>query len=444
MRHLNILFSSLFLLISIQLACKGITEPEETDVTMEEPDELPSEPRSPDVALGKMAFVKDCAPCHASHDGFDLAYFDFSGHDIVRRAVAHVDSLTALDILAYVNTLAVTAIDRDSRPFQPTGAVLSNDLEFAMTVFGEDKWPSNMTPEQLLSFDTANLTYAVAFPRWSEEESEFDWMPNQPLPVNLVADEDSVLHRLIEDYHLQPDLEALISIARTFDYLSAKPGAVCEEGPILHKTPRPCFEAQRWVASLSAMHFLKYGQPDEIPVEILDLWWDVGQTSVSLTFNDGQISNFERNLRRRLSISWLMLSWAYDPVRIGVNTAYLAEFFKHVNLKRHSAFTGFYWMVSDPYAEDAMRPYDLFLQAIIGLRLPDEWFFDATSWGYQALLGFLQQGIRPTQEESLELMNYFLESFQATIDEKRSELSQQQTTTLDSLQQELASHFTGS
>ena len=71
------------------------------DVTDAEPEPVDIEtPPPPDASLGRTAFVASCAPCHASADGFDLAFFGFSDFDIVRRGVAHVDTATARDIVA--------------------------------------------------------------------------------------------------------------------------------------------------------------------------------------------------------------------------------------------------------------------------------------------------------------------------------------------------------
>jgi mono/diheme cytochrome c family protein len=62
-----------------------------------------------DVRLGKQAFEQSCSGCHASRDGFDLKVFGFSDTTIVRRAVHHVDTVTARNIVAYIRTLEVPA-----------------------------------------------------------------------------------------------------------------------------------------------------------------------------------------------------------------------------------------------------------------------------------------------------------------------------------------------
>ena len=84
-----------------------------------------------------LAFEGECGTCHASRDGFDLAHFGYSDTTVLRRAHGHVDTTTALDIVAHVRSLAVPRENRDLRIFQPGGEVLSSDLEFATRLFRE-------------------------------------------------------------------------------------------------------------------------------------------------------------------------------------------------------------------------------------------------------------------------------------------------------------------
>ncbi|MBI4513785.1 MAG: hypothetical protein HY702_06705, partial [Gemmatimonadetes bacterium] len=79
------------------------------------------EPFTPSALRGHAAFVASCAPCHSTRDGFDLAFFAFTDTTIVRRAVNHVDTATALDIVAHIRSLDVKPVTRHVRPFQPRG-----------------------------------------------------------------------------------------------------------------------------------------------------------------------------------------------------------------------------------------------------------------------------------------------------------------------------------
>ncbi|NOT07440.1 MAG: hypothetical protein HOP28_04455 [Gemmatimonadales bacterium] len=75
------------------------------------------------IARGHTAFESSCASCHASRDGFDLAFFGFGKSNIVRRAVRHVPQSTAEDIAAYIASLGVASRGRSFRIFQPRGGV---------------------------------------------------------------------------------------------------------------------------------------------------------------------------------------------------------------------------------------------------------------------------------------------------------------------------------
>ena len=90
------------------------------------PPDPPAVPR-PDPALGRIAFEQECAKCHASKDGFDLAMFGFTDTTIIRRAVKHVDSATAKNIVAYIRTVSAPHEPEKLRLFQPKGAPLATD-----------------------------------------------------------------------------------------------------------------------------------------------------------------------------------------------------------------------------------------------------------------------------------------------------------------------------
>src|SRR4051812_21598983 len=71
------------------------------------------------VENGHAAFLASCARCHASRDGFDLAYFGFPDTAIIRRARNHVSDDEAHDIAAYIQSLGVPAHGRDYVLFHP-------------------------------------------------------------------------------------------------------------------------------------------------------------------------------------------------------------------------------------------------------------------------------------------------------------------------------------
>ncbi|HAC06969.1 MAG TPA: hypothetical protein DCF71_14060, partial [Gemmatimonadetes bacterium] len=137
---------AVLILVGAASACDPVT-------SLVEPEQPAEEHRPVSAILGHEAFLAECANCHASQDGFDLAFFSFPDSTIVRRALGHVDAPTADDIVAYIRTLMVDPVGRFEASFQPGGEVLADDLEFAMRLFGADAWPSGMTTADLLAID---------------------------------------------------------------------------------------------------------------------------------------------------------------------------------------------------------------------------------------------------------------------------------------------------
>src|SRR5829696_1537549 len=111
--------------------------------------------------LGQLSFEQSCAGCHASHDGFDLKTFGFSDTTIIRRAVKHVDTGSARNIVAYIHSLQAPPTDTRLRLFQPRGAPLGSDVEFATALFGRDAWPETLTTAQLMAIDPRTVQVAV-------------------------------------------------------------------------------------------------------------------------------------------------------------------------------------------------------------------------------------------------------------------------------------------
>ena len=152
--------------------------------------------RSANAELGRVTFQRECASCHATGDGFDLAVFSFPDSTIIRRALGHVNELAASDLVAHIRTIQsenstifgpVERVSRFDRILQPGNRRLQSDVDFARTLFGEDVWPSELTPAQLRAIDPTDVAVALNFPRWSSEDSNLDWMPDTPLSEGITS-----------------------------------------------------------------------------------------------------------------------------------------------------------------------------------------------------------------------------------------------------------------
>src|SRR5687767_4444294 len=58
-----------------------------------------------DTARGEALWAAQCASCHTSNKGWDLAHFGFTDTTIIRRALRHVNATDAWDILAHIRSL---------------------------------------------------------------------------------------------------------------------------------------------------------------------------------------------------------------------------------------------------------------------------------------------------------------------------------------------------
>jgi hypothetical protein len=295
----------------------------------------------PDPARGAAAFQASCASCHATRDAFDLALFGFADSTIVRRAVAHVDTATALDIVAHVRTHAVTPVHRGVPLFQPTGGRAPDDVALARTLFGADAWPTGWGEAELLAVDPRQLPLAVDFPVWSDEASDQDWLPEAPLaPAVLQADGGRVRRALDRYAATSGDRELVQALRAVHGTLHGDgPPAVApcrQQNDGALADPGACFEAGRFTAVLAAQHLLRDGIAFDGDLGGLsvaqDVFWEVGQAARrSLVRNREPVADAEANW-----VSWMMLGWVYAPENRA--SIYHITGLNRVGLPRHGTF----------------------------------------------------------------------------------------------------------
>lgn len=345
-----------------------------------------------DVALGGAAFEEECASCHASRDGFDLAHFSFSDTTILRRALGHVDSTTAIDIVAYIRSLDVSRRSRDERVFQPGGEILSSDVEFAQRLFGADRLPADLTTAQLRAMDPRNIPIAIPFPLWSDESSNMDWMPDDPFPTALLDYNQGAARQKLDEYYrtssVQDFTEAIIALAAA-DRVEGNSAAPCVEG-VGRLRPEDCFDARRWVASFGAQFMMRHGFEAPLHTGLHDLWWDIGHVSRRTVLADG----FEGDIDNALEnwVTWMYAGWAFAPERHA--SFYLAAGFARSGLHRHGTFHMLRSQVARPAG--SVAPY------VDAANIPrygaDSWVADALTFAYEHLLSRLDVGDRPNDD----------------------------------------------
>lgn len=365
-------------------ACTVPTSPSE--------EELPPSLPTGDVALGRVAFADECASCHASRDGFDLAHFSFSDTTILRRALGHVDTTTALDIITYLRSLDVEQRDRNERVFQPGGEILSSDLEFAQRLFGADRLPPDLTTADLLAMDPRTVPVAVSFPLWSAEEDNRDWMPDDPFPDALLDFNGGAVREMLDEYHRTlsvQDLLAAIAALGSADRDASNSAAPCVEIDDRLR-PQECFEARRWVSSFGAQFMMRHGFDTPVHHALHDIWWDVGHVSRRTVLSDG----FEGDILNPLQnwVTWMYAGWAFEPERHA--SFYLAAGLARSGLERHATFHILRAQVARPVG--SVAPY--VDAANIPKYAADGWVASGLTFAYNHLLERLDAEDRPSAD----------------------------------------------
>lgn len=342
--------------------------------------------------LGRSAFASECAKCHSAADGFDLAFFSFTDTTIIRRAVKHVDTTTARNIVAYIRSLAVPHASESLRLFQPGNAVLGSDLEFAMTLFGQDTWPTALTSAALRAIDPRQVRVALRLPVWSDEGSNLDWMPDVPLPAAILEHGGRQAEAAIAGYRAAPTAENLLRAVqslRVADRTPANPGAPCLLEDPVRVRYLECFEVRRWTSTLVAQHMLRQGVTGSLGSDLHDVWWDVGNAARKSRLDPSQtVPQVNENWA-----TWMFLGWSFDPSRHP--SVYTGGGLRSLGLNRHATFVALRSEVARPV--NSPMVYDDLVQAVV--FSPSSWTVMAATFGLRHLLERLAAGDRPTRPE---------------------------------------------
>lgn len=351
----------------------------------------PPPPAGSDVALGKAALERECATCHASPDGFDLAFFSYPDSTIIRRAVGHVDTATAQRIVAYIRSLNTPHVARTARIFQPGGRTVQNDVDFAMNLFGQDAWPT-LTTAALRAIDPSKTPVALTFPLWSDELSNLDWLADSMPSPGILGFAGGRAANALTAYHASPtqaNLLAAVAALRASDRDASNPAAPCLFNNQTRVEYLECFEVRRWGSSLVAQHMLRNGLTRSVGVEAAELWWDVG-TPPRMAANKSNTSIANRTTNQ---IQWFYLGWIFEP---GVHESfYLENLLAGNGMKRLAVFVALRGQVSrPPNSFDEHRSiYDDLRMAV--RHAPNTWAYAAATFALNHCLERLNAGERP-------------------------------------------------
>lgn len=338
--------------------------------------------------MGQLAFDQSCSGCHASRDGFDIKTFGFADTTIIRRAVKHVDTTTAYNIVAYIHSLSAPPNNADLRLFQPKGSVLSGDVEFANALFGRDAWPSDLTSAQLAAIDPRNMAIALRLPVWADEKSNMDWMPDFALPPGVLDYSGGLARGAIAGYNAAPTADNLVravNALRTADRAVANSQAPCLLEDTVRVRYRECFEVRRWTSTLVALYLLRNGENAPVANTIHDVWWDVGNAArKSRADKTVPIANVDQNWA-----AWMFLGWSFDPSLH--SSSYTGGGFRQVGLVRHATFVALRSQVARP--RNSVNVYEDLLNAV--KFAPSSWVMSVATFGLRHADERLTGGDRP-------------------------------------------------
>jgi predicted aconitase with swiveling domain len=368
-------------------------------------------PPSPNPSLGQIAFAQECATCHAARDGFDLAYFNYADTTIVRRALKHVNSTTAWQIAAYIRSLNTPHAPQNLRLFQPGGSTVASDVDFALGLFGQDAWPATMTVSQLRAIDPLQLRIVPSLLVWSDEGSNLDWMPDNPLPSAILTYAGSAGANALASYNASPTTQHLVAAVTALykaDHASANPGAPCMFFVASRVNYEQCFEVRRWISSLVAQHMLRFGITRPIATPLHSIWWEVGDAARRSRNQAGQVANTVQNW-----VAWMYLGWMFDPA--GIAAKYGTGGLRSMGLSRHATFVALRSMVARPPGafEEDLTPWIDFEE--FALSVPASWATPAATFALHHLINRLNSGDRPPAGPATDIAIHQVNSGMTTL-----------------------------
>jgi hypothetical protein len=386
----------------LAVACSEPMSPQDgrLDLEIESPHPPPPPPAPPPApsGTGQTAFVASCASCHASRDGFDLAYFSYSDTNIVRRALKHVSSTTAWSIATYIATIPSPKVPENTLLFQPGGSVISGgtnatgDVNFALAAFGQNAWPASYTRNDVLAINPKTLRIALPLLPWSDETNTREWMPKDSLPLPILTFNGNAAANALAAYYANPTvagLEAVSAAVNNASYNVANSIAPCQVAVISRTDFQQCFEIRRWVASLSVTHKLRTGIAFLSPALYLD-WWNVGNIARLSRGYPGQVPDYLQQQAR-----WMYLGWMHDvpnePAKYGTDA------FRTLGMPRHATWKALRSIVARApgvFLEN-VSPYVDFKEIALSTPAGTAWSYNAGKFGLNELLRRLSSGDRP-------------------------------------------------
>jgi hypothetical protein len=272
-----------------------------------------------DSARGRVAWLNSCQECHTHDRPIDMELFNFTS--VIRRAMNHVDTLTALDIVADIARLGaggpLTPTTVIYQPGTPATAVASDSL-FAVALWGADQWRSTLTRDSLLAVHIKDVRIPITLPLWSDESTAYDWIPGTgpftgQIPAGVLASQ--LVQNALASYRANPTIQNAGNLAGKIENSAhnvAIPDAPCmydlsiAQGRNIRYdsiNAQRCADIMKWGSNLMYQTGVAAGlHPDTIIKRSEGVWWETGHM-----FHKAQQRGRNIELRSLQSCSWIYL-----------------------------------------------------------------------------------------------------------------------------------------
>jgi hypothetical protein len=335
-----------------------------------------------DSTLGRLLFEQECSACHVGKSAFDLDHFNYPDTTIVRRATFHVDSASAWDIVAHVNSLASAAdtMTRTDRPFQPGGVVLASDQAFAVQLFGSDAWPTSLTRDSLLAQDPTIVPVPLPLPVWSDESSTYDWLagvPEEPLPAGVRA----AAQNQFNNYFNNPSIETALILAKRLRNVAhdlSIPDAPCRyPNDVANFDAAKCRDVGKYNASLLYVEGIRSGDLHGSAMTSTKEWWETGHLVHKAQQHKKPLPD-----RSLLIAGWMHLGWMFDR-SLNKQSSYETGALADLGYGRMAIWVALRTQVERPQGS-VLACADAYVAALDGYA-NQQWLTDAIAFAYNEI-----------------------------------------------------------
>jgi hypothetical protein len=367
-----------------------------------------------DSARGRVAWLASCQSCHTHDKPIDMETFDFPDTAIVRRAMNHVDTTTALDIVEFKKTLGAGGpLTRTTVIYQPgtPATAVANDSLFAVALWGADEWRASITRDSLLATHIKDVRIPITLPLWSDEATAYDWVPGTgPFNGQLRSGvlNSALVQNALAQYRANPTIQNAGNLAGKISnsaHNEAIPDAPCVYNASNWQTrfdstaAQACADHLKWGANLMYQTGVASGlHPDTIIKRSEGVWWETGHM-----FHKAQQRGRNIELRSLQTCAWIYLGSLWTGAARSEASLYMTGpcggGSSGLNHKRWASWMTMYMMVrrtaNDKGSTEACR--DIWSMTDHG---HSTWFATSVAFGLREMMYRLDNGFQTSGSQS--------------------------------------------